>query len=79
VVDSGGLERLSRRLAIWHKIQPNPFGSRQMARFPLFLNSLTFCLFCAGFSDKLVTVGFSGSAAQSAIATIGSREFEFQS
>jgi hypothetical protein len=52
VVDSGGLEKLNRRFAIWHKIQLNPFASRQIARFPLFLNSLIF----ACFAPVLVTI-----------------------
>jgi hypothetical protein len=47
VVDSGGLEKLKRRLAIWHKIQLNPFASRQIAGFPLFLSSLVFACFAA--------------------------------
>jgi hypothetical protein len=44
-----------------------------------FLGFARFCLFCASFSDNLVTVGFSALAPRSTIAIIGSREFELQS
>jgi hypothetical protein len=51
-VEGGGLEKLNRRFAIWHIIQLNPFASRQIARFPLFLSSLVF----ACFAPVLVTI-----------------------
>jgi hypothetical protein len=52
VVDSGGLEKLNRRFAIWLKTLLTPFASRQIARFPLFLN----LLIPACFAPVLVTI-----------------------
>ena len=52
MAESGGLEKLNRRFAIWHKFQLNPFASRQIAGFPLFLSSLIF----ARFAPVLVTI-----------------------
>jgi hypothetical protein len=52
VVDSGGLEKLNRCFAIWHKIQLNPFASRQIAPVPVFW----ILLLLACFAPVLVTI-----------------------
>jgi hypothetical protein len=52
VVDSGRVEKLNRRFAIWHKFQLNPFASRQIAPLSFFWISLVF----ACFAPVLVTI-----------------------
>jgi hypothetical protein len=52
VVETGGLEKLNRRFAIWYKIQLNPFASRQIARFSIFWSLPIF----ARFARILVTI-----------------------
>jgi hypothetical protein len=47
-----GLEKSNRRFAIWHKIQLNPFASRQIAPLPIFWILLVF----ACFAPVLVTI-----------------------
>ncbi len=56
MVETGGLEKQNRRFAISLKIQLNPFASCKLTTISFPLDLLRLCLFCATYSDNLVTV-----------------------